>query len=111
MNGTPAEVLDNPELMDILLPLIRADFSVSEMYTFEPESPLEIPITAFGGVEDTHITREEFQRWSEETRGHFALHMIQGDHFFLNTAHSTIIESIEQELFNGSFVAGGRMSP
>lgn len=111
MNGTPAEVLDNPELMDILLPLLRADFAVSENYTFESDSPLKIPITAFGGVEDTHITREEFHVWNQETSGPFVLHMIQGDHFFLNTAHSTIIESIEQELFNGSFVVGGRMSP
>jgi medium-chain acyl-[acyl-carrier-protein] hydrolase len=111
MNGTPAEVLDNPELMDILLPLLRADFAVSENYRFEPESPLKIPISAFGGVEDIHSTREEFQMWSEETSGPFALHMIQGDHFFLNTAHSTIIETVERELLNGLFVVGGRMSP
>jgi medium-chain acyl-[acyl-carrier-protein] hydrolase len=111
MNGTPAEVLENPELMDILLPLLRADFAVSENYTFKPESPLKIPISAFGGVEDTHITREEFHMWNEETSGPFALHMIQGDHFFLNTAYSTIIETVERELLNGSFVVGGRMSP
>jgi len=103
MNGTPAEVLDNPELMDILLPLLRADFAVSENYTSEPESPLKIPITAFGGVKDTHITREEFEMWSEETSGPFRLHMIEGDHFFLNAAHSTIIETIGRVLFDGSW--------
>ncbi|MEM7356653.1 MAG: alpha/beta fold hydrolase, partial [Acidobacteriota bacterium] len=48
MNGTPTEVLDNPELMQLMLPLIRADFELNETYTPAPEPRLSCPVTALG---------------------------------------------------------------
>ena len=98
MNGTPVEVLENPELMDILLPLLRADFSVSETYVYEPEPPLSIPMTVFGGSDDIHISSEEFDRWSEETEGPFVLRMMSGDHFVLHAQERALVELIQREL-------------
>ena len=98
MNGTPAEVLQNPELMDILLPLLRADFSVSETYIYEPEPPLTIPMTVFGGSDDKHISGEDFERWGEESEGPFTLQIMPGGHFFLHDQDAALAGAVRREL-------------
>src|ERR1700674_5350722 len=47
LNGTPGELLDHQELMEIMLPLLRADFAVYETYSYSNETPLNCPISAF----------------------------------------------------------------
>lgn len=63
LNGTPASVLENTELMEILIPILRADFAVLETYVYTQEPPLECPIAAFGGLEDQEVTVEELEGW------------------------------------------------
>ena len=53
LNGTPREVLEHPELLELLLPILRADFSVCQTYVYAPGEPLDVPITVLGGLEDT----------------------------------------------------------
>lgn len=36
LNGTPPEVLEHPELMQLMLPLLRADFEAIETYSYSP---------------------------------------------------------------------------
>jgi medium-chain acyl-[acyl-carrier-protein] hydrolase len=43
LNGTPTEVLEHEELMQIALPVLRADFAVYETYVYPP-APLNYPI-------------------------------------------------------------------
>jgi medium-chain acyl-[acyl-carrier-protein] hydrolase len=98
LNGTPRVVLDNQELMALLLPTLRADFAVHETYRFGPEEPLDIPISVFGGHEDPLAKAGELGAWRDHTRTSFHLHMFPGDHFFINTAETSIVEIIEREL-------------
>jgi len=84
LNGTPPEVLDHPELMELVEPLLRADFRVNETYEHRPGEPLEGPLTAVGGLADEHVPQDGLEAWRELTRGPFRLHMLPGDHFFLN---------------------------
>src|SRR5262249_953834 len=65
-NSTPQEVLDHPELMQLMIPLLRADFSVCQTCQYEPEPPLTCPIPVFGGLED-ETTREELEGWRAQT--------------------------------------------
>ena len=97
-NGTPTEVLENPELMELLLPVIRADFAVCNSYVYAPEPPLSFPITAFGGLEDRGVGRDCIEGWREHTTGPFVLRMLPGDHFFLNTSTGLLLEAISKEL-------------
>ncbi|HEX2254453.1 MAG TPA: alpha/beta fold hydrolase [Thermoanaerobaculia bacterium] len=83
LNGTPAEVLDHPELMDLVEPLLRADFRINETYEYHPGEPLSAPLTIFGGAEDGEVPRERLAPWSEVTRGASTLRILPGDHFFL----------------------------
>lgn len=97
LGGTPAEVLEHPELLGLILPLLRADFEVCQTYRYTPALPLDCPITAFGGTED-QTGREELEAWREQTIAYFALRMFPGDHFFLHGAESKILEIIAQKL-------------
>lgn len=98
LQGTPEEVLDNAELMQLMMPIIRADFKASQTYEYVPGPPLECPIRAFGGLKDEMVPREEVEAWSEHTAGSFRAQMLPGDHFFLNTSQSLLTRIIAQEL-------------
>jgi medium-chain acyl-[acyl-carrier-protein] hydrolase len=98
LHGTPDEVLDHAELRELLLPILRADFAASETYAFEAGKPLTCPVTAFGGLQDEHVTREHLEAWRGHTTALFGLRMLPGDHFFLNTSRSMLIAAIAREL-------------
>jgi medium-chain acyl-[acyl-carrier-protein] hydrolase len=99
LNGTPREVLEHEELMLLMLPLLRADFAVSQTHRYVPEpSPLSCPITAIGGLQDHEISRAKLEGWSEQTSAAFNLRMLPGDHFYLKTAQGQLLQIIERTL-------------
>jgi medium-chain acyl-[acyl-carrier-protein] hydrolase len=98
LNGTPPELLAHPELMELMLPLLRADFAVCQKYTHSPEPKLPVPITAFGGLQDTNVPREELEGWREQTTAAFKARLLPGDHFFVNTMRPTLLRALTQEL-------------
>ncbi|MFD1516002.1 thioesterase II family protein [Pseudonocardia yunnanensis] len=98
LNGTSPEIRDHPELLELALPLMRADFAISETYEYTPEAPLPCPITAFSGAADPHVTRSEAADWAQHTSGGFELRMLPGDHFFLTTAQEQLLADISQLL-------------
>ena len=83
LDGTPKEVLNNPELLELLLPIMRADFEINETYLYTTEKPLDCPITAFRGTQDTMISYEDTAAWETETNGSFMLRSLPGGHFFI----------------------------
>lgn len=97
LNGTPEEILANDELMALLIPTLRADFAVIETYNYYNEPPLNCPITAFGGLEDTEASREELAAWSSQTNNNFNLYMLPGNHFFINSARSQLLQLVYSE--------------
>lgn len=98
MNGTPREVLEHQELMEILSPMLRADFELCYNYDYIPGEPLQCPITVLGGLEDKTTPRHELEAWCDETTGNCQLHMLKGDHFFINQQHATILPIIKKAL-------------
>jgi medium-chain acyl-[acyl-carrier-protein] hydrolase len=97
-NGTPAEALENPELMELVLPVLRADLALCKSYIYTPKAPFSFSITAFGGLDDHGVPRHCIESWREHTTGRFALRMLPGDHFFLNTSRLPLLEAISKEL-------------
>lgn len=98
LNGTPATLLGNSELMQLALPALRSDFAVRETYVYEDAKPLDCPISAFGGLDDTEVRYEHLESWRAQTSLSFSLHLFHGDHFFLHTACKTVLEVLSQEL-------------
>ncbi len=98
LNGTPEEVLQHAELMRLLIPILRADFAINERYVYEPEPPLAIGISAFGGLGDVEVTREDIALWEKQTRGRFRMRMLPGDHFFLHSGKDLVTEALARDL-------------
>jgi medium-chain acyl-[acyl-carrier-protein] hydrolase len=91
-------VLENAELMQLLLPSLRADFAVLETYVYTPERPLECPITTFGGLSDHEASRDELEAWRDQTSAAFSLEMFPGDHFFVHSAQPLLLQALSREL-------------
>jgi medium-chain acyl-[acyl-carrier-protein] hydrolase len=98
LNGTPPAVLENTELMQLFLPILRADFAVLETYIYRLEPLLECPITVFGGLEDTEVDCNQLQAWQEQTKADFNLHMFPGNHFFIHSTQALLLKVLEQHL-------------
>ncbi len=98
LNGTPEPALQNAELMRLLLPVLRADFAICETYTHLAESPLDCPISAFGGLQDSRVTHNGLAAWRDQTCRSFTLRMLPGDHFFLHSARASLLGALAQDL-------------
>ncbi|MFI1568028.1 thioesterase II family protein [Streptomyces sp. NPDC020490] len=79
--GTPAEVFRNPELLDHLSPLLRADFELCHVYRPTPGAPLGCPLTAIGGDADPYVSVDALAGWAELTTGPFDRLVLGGGHF------------------------------
>ena len=108
LNGTPREVLDLPELVELIIPILRADFGLSERYAFVPEPPLDCPITAFGGLQDDMTPRDGLEAWREQTNAFFVVRMLPGDHFFINSAQTLLLRALRADLEQLVTKGGGR---
>jgi len=97
-NGTNQEVFDHPELVELVLPLLRADFTLNASHEYTREPPLPCPITAYFGTEDRGATAPEVAAWAEQTSAIFTLRELPGDHFFLRTAHRELLAEISHRL-------------
>ncbi|HEV2863952.1 MAG TPA: alpha/beta fold hydrolase [Pyrinomonadaceae bacterium] len=98
LNGTPAEVFGQPELLQLLLPRLRADFQLCETYRYDAERPLGCPVTAFGGLQDPDTTAPHLEGWREQTASSFAAHMLPGDHFFLHSSDRGVLQILTRTL-------------
>ena len=99
LNGTPPEVLDDPELMRMFSTTLRADFAIVETYRPAPQRPpLTCPISVFGGLDDTLAAREDLEAWKLHTTGPFDLWQLPGDHFFIHTSDTLILRILSREL-------------
>ncbi len=98
LNGTPPEVLNNAELMQMLLPVIRADFALFSHYQFHRGAVLDIPITVLNGTEDDHIEKENVNDWVSLTRGLCNVQWLEGDHFFIDQSQPALLECLVSRL-------------
>lgn len=82
LGGPLRLLLSNRTLLDRLLPSIRADLRVSDLYRYRPAPPFDTPILAFMGNRDPILTTAELAAWGKQTTAGFACREIEGAHFF-----------------------------
>jgi len=97
-DGIPAVVLEEPELLQLLLPTLRADVALIESYAYVPGSPLECPISCFGGTDDSSTGETDLAPWRAQTRGTFSQRMFAGGHFFIQTSRDQVLAAVKQDL-------------
>jgi surfactin synthase thioesterase subunit len=99
LNGTSGEILDNREMMANLGPLLRADLAIHEEYIYRPAPRLRCDILALGGLRDPEAGRDGLNGWQQHTNGAFALRMVPGDHFFIQSAQTLFLRMLSLELY------------
>lgn len=97
LNGTPAEVLQNRELLDLVLPMLRADFTLVGEYRPAPIR-LSCPIVVLGGETDAETTPEGLAAWSACTTAPTRVVTLPGGHFFTDTARTAVVAQVTAAL-------------
>jgi surfactin synthase thioesterase subunit len=82
LDGLPEEVLENEELLDYFEPILRADFTATENYTYCEAEPLDIPFTVITGT-DEPINEEDILLWQKESLTKVDFRHLPGKHFFI----------------------------
>lgn len=97
-HGAPDDALGDPEMLEFVLPILRADFELIETYAYAPEEPLDIPLTALGGHDDAGVPAAHLAAWAVQTRSAFDMCLFPGDHFFLHSAQPELLSRLAQVL-------------
>ncbi|MGC2474874.1 MAG: alpha/beta fold hydrolase, partial [Candidatus Sulfotelmatobacter sp.] len=98
LQGVPPAELDNSELVQLMLPTLRADCLVTETYSHQEDLPLDCPITVFGGTEDTIAKEDDLAEWQKHTNSRFSKHIFPGKHFFFDTAEAEILQIVSRDI-------------
>lgn len=93
-NGTPLEILENSELMELVIPMLRADFSLSETYQYLDDIKLKSDVSLFCGSEDEDISKEDMMAWGNYISSSIIFHEICGGHFFINTEKEALLGKV-----------------
>ncbi|MFJ2645521.1 thioesterase II family protein [Streptomyces sp. NPDC087420] len=83
LSGTEDELLSNPDILELALPPLRADYAMLFAHTHRPGPALGCPVTALTGDNDPRVDVERVLAWERETEGPFERHVLPGGHFFL----------------------------
>ena len=112
LNGTPPELLDQPDFKALLMPAIRADFAILDSYRYQAETcgPLSCPITVVAGTDDPAIGPDALKEWRRHTSSRFALAVIDGDHF-ISMRSAAVTDLIQSALLRGTCGAGALPCP
>lgn len=100
LGGCPEEVLNNEELFNFFLPLLKADFKAIEMFEPTYNRPHAIPITVIIGDNEENITDSELEAWKEESREKVIVSKLPGNHFFIYEHLRTICAEINRVLLD-----------
>lgn len=99
LGGTPHEILDDDELMEVLLPVLRADFAAADTFAPPDRPPLPCPLAVFGGADDPEAPPATLAGWRTRTRARFESRVFPGDHFFLQgAARAALLAAVGRDL-------------
>jgi medium-chain acyl-[acyl-carrier-protein] hydrolase len=85
--------------MSIFLPIIRADFSISETYRYIVGEALSCPITALGGLSDDTVEPIDLLEWKKQTSSSFEYNFLPGDHFFVRSSYQDVMAIVNNILY------------
>ncbi|MGE7994028.1 thioesterase II family protein [Pseudomonas sp. NPDC089554] len=101
-NPACLEVLHNPELASLFLPILQADFALCRSWQFDPSLIIDCPILAFHGRQDRIVDQGMMRPWKDLTSGSFRLASVEGDHFFTEHPPVHFLGELRQLLLSTS---------
>ena len=97
-SGIPNGVLQDREILELMLPVLRADLTVCETYKYAVDQPFDRPITVFGGADDHWVNAAELAAWEVHTNSLTNVSMLPGDHFFINNERQSLAHEVAKIL-------------
>jgi surfactin synthase thioesterase subunit len=114
LGGTPPEVLENRELLELMLPMLRADAELVGSYRPAPGAATQLPcpIVVYGGAADTETTPEGLAAWADcSESGAARVTIFPGGHFFLVEARDALLADLASELCRRLPLGAARAAP
>lgn len=93
------EFVSNAELVDLALPILRADCVAHETNPYIAEPPFDFPIWVYGGMADDTVDRERLEAWSVQTTGECRVHMLDGGHLFMDDKPDMLMQSLARRIY------------
>lgn len=90
LDGFQDEILENFQVLELILPILRADVAACETYVFSPGESLDCPIFALAGSNDAEAPAGLAPGWARHTTGGFGMAVLPGGHFFLHSCLSQL---------------------
>ena len=94
----PQVVKENADMLQLFLSILRADATMLGTYRYVDERPLDCPISLFGGLQDPAVAQHVLEGWRDQTTSSFELTMLPGDHFFIQSSRTALLEILNREL-------------
>jgi surfactin synthase thioesterase subunit len=98
LGGTPQDVIDAPEVIQLFLPALRADFELNETYSPLAGPALTCPVSALTGDADPEVSPLAMSRWREKTSGPCSLRVFPGAHFYLKGPPPPLLTALTDDL-------------
>ncbi len=97
-DAIPPEIAREPAFLRLLLPMWRADFTLIETYAYAAGPPLDAPLTVFAGASDPYTRDDDLELWRAQTSAAFRLHVLAGEHFFIDSARAELLDALSGDL-------------
>jgi len=98
MGATPSAVLESEEVLSLMLPAIRSDMRLAEIWSDWHHAPLPIPLHVYYGHQDPIDNHTSMAGWSSHTSASFELVGIDAGHFFLETHRQQLLSHMAMRL-------------
>jgi surfactin synthase thioesterase subunit len=95
--GTPPEFFEHPSLVDLFMPILRADFQLCDGAPVQGLPQLPCPVHVSAGLRD-ELSVSQLAAWRHVTNREFSLRWFDGDHFFIRSHASQLSAAIIQQL-------------
>jgi surfactin synthase thioesterase subunit len=92
------QLLDDPVLAEMALPVLRADLAIVETFVYRDEPPLDLPLTAFGGAGDPEASEEQIRGWQTQSTQPVRIRMFPGGHFFVISDREAVLGELAAAL-------------
>nr|QVT76748.1 thioesterase [Streptomyces sp.] len=91
-------ILDDPDLRGLVLPAIRADYSLVSDYQPQDVRTVESPITAYVGDADPEVSTADVAGWKAVSPAGFRFRVFDGGHFYLVPHEKALVADVAGQL-------------
>jgi surfactin synthase thioesterase subunit len=94
----PESVIENEAVFNEMLPALRADILLGKKYEYYEDEPLECPLTAFAGKDDSVFSEDQIRAWQQHTSNEFRYEVVNGSHLFCRDNKEELLKIVSEVL-------------